>query len=284
MEEITRSRVAMELAAAAAALYALGTVFAVIAYAVLSPSSLGTFTDLGHASDWLHFVGALVLLLAVGSVARDMMARQLMTALFEVGTITVGALLVAIGALVGAASSSSQSTADVLGAVGIGLWGLVAVARAARSANPEDPSAQVAPLWAAAGFGFVLLAVGSGFTIDPTDKGTGIASGIIQAVGAAIVAGVLSSARLRRLLQGKPLATVINAFGVLTVFFVGAAVVAAVVFSTIPSLNGLRIGLAIVSAVEAVGVVLFGLAAWTRYLEIPMAPTIPPPPGPSPSV
>lgn len=279
MGEITKSRTAMMVAVFAAFAYVLGSAFAILAYAVLSSSNLGTFTDLGHASDWLHFVGALGALAGVGIVVQELVSKQQTqqsTELWEVAGAAVATLLIAIGALVNASSSSSGSTANVIGAVGVGGWALLVFSKAARpsratqqggaGANPQ------AALWLGASAGLLLFAVGSGFNVDVTNQGLGVASGVIEAFGIGTLTMVLATARNQRLLQTRPVPIVIGGLGVVALFFLGTAVVAGVVFGPNPSINGLRVGIALVTTLEFVGVAVLGLAAWTRVNEIVVAP------------
>lgn len=301
MGEITKSRPAMMMASFAAIAYCLGSAFAILAYAILSPSNAGsTFTDLGHASDWLHFVGALGALAAVSIVVRDLATKQQPAVLWEVAGAAVATLLIAVGALVNASSSSSTSAANIIGAVGVGGWALLVFSRAARppSTAPQGAVAanSEASLWLGASAGLLLLAVGSGFNVDITNQGIGVASGLIEALGVGTLTLVLATARNRRLLATRPVPTAIGGLGIVTLFFLGTAVVAGIVFGPNPSLTGLRVGIALVTTLEFIGVGVLGLAAWTRVNEIvvpagapgygvlptPPAPFAPAPPAPTP--
>lgn len=79
MNAITRSRHAMMLLTGAVSFYALGIILEIIAYATFSAdtvNSYNTFIDLGHAADWLQFVGALAALAAVCTAGWETMAAR----------------------------------------------------------------------------------------------------------------------------------------------------------------------------------------------------------------
>jgi len=241
----------------------------------LSPSNAGTtFTDLGHASDWLHFAGAFGALVAVSIVVREIATKQQQqqsTALWEVAGAAVSTLLIAIGSLVNAASSSSASTANIIAAVGVGGWALLVFSRVARSSGAAQGTSAANPQampWLMASAGLLLLAVGSGFNVDVTNKGVGVASGLIEAIGVGALTLALVTARNQNRLGTRPVPLVIGGLGLVTLFFLGTAVVAGIVFSPNPSLTGLRAGVALVTTLELVGVAVLGLAAWTRVNEI----------------
>lgn len=276
MEAITRSRNSMVFLAAAAASYALGTIFGIIAYATLSgPSAFGTFRDLGHASDWLHFVGAFLALAGVCVAGWETFPLQQRGRLAELLSASTATLLVAIGSLVNAASTSSQAAANVIVAVGIGVWAFLALARAARYNLVEQQAPGTAgplvPLWLAACGGIVLLAVGSGFTVGVYDQGLGIATGILDALGVGVLAYALTAACSKGLLPSHPTMTVVLGLGVLAAAFVVSAVVAGLVFTSQGTLKGLRIGVSITGTVTCAGVVLLGIAAWLRVGQIVVA-------------
>ncbi|HVA91134.1 MAG TPA: hypothetical protein VNL71_14970, partial [Chloroflexota bacterium] len=237
MDAITRSRNAMMAATAAAALYALGSVFALVAYATLSDSADGanTYRDWGHAADWMHFLGAFGALVAVGVAGWEALPSNQRDQLGELALAAVSTLLIAIGALILAASSSSQSAGNVLGAVGLGGWALLALARAARYnlAEKQTPGSvpPVVPLWLMAAGGLLLIAIGSGFTIQLGDRGSAIASAVLEAIGAAILVIALIGSRARGLLRSRPVASVILGLVVLGSGFVAVAIVAGLVFT-----------------------------------------------------
>ena len=121
-----------------------------------------------------------------------------------------------------------------------------------------------ADLWLAAAVGLFVLAIGYGFT-SAASQGAGIAAGILQAAGVAVLAGAMTSARSRGLLRAHPVPGVIAGLVVLAVSFLAAAIVAGLAFSTLTALGA---GLTVVTAVQLAGVVVLGLAAWTRVREL----------------
>jgi hypothetical protein len=265
----------MMLTAAAAGLYALGTVFVVVAYATLSvdtPHGISTFRNWAHAADWLHFCGAFGALAAVGVAGWEALPSRDRYQIAEVTAAAVATLLVALGAFVAAVSSPSQPAADVIAAVGIGLWALIALVRAAsyNLAEQQSPGSAtpLVPLWLIAAGALVLLAVGSGFHVGPTNRGRGIAAGILEALGVALLAQVLISARSKGMMQSRPVSLVITGLLVLAVGFIGGAIVSGLVFTPQGTVKGLRIGVSIVNTILFVGVVILGLAAWARVGEL----------------
>src|SRR5579875_2501667 len=95
--------------------------------ATLSPSSLGASSDLAQAGRWLQFLAGAC---ALGAACA---------------AVTLGALLLVIGLLVSAASGGSSPAAAVTGAVGIGIWALLVLSRAARASLAEQAPAGQAP-------------------------------------------------------------------------------------------------------------------------------------------
>jgi hypothetical protein len=270
--EITKSRIAMSLIVCAALAYVIGSACGVAAFAVLSDSNLGAFTDLGHASDWLHFVGALAALVGVGAAGWELVLQKNTSEVWEVGSAALSTLLITIGTLVLASSSSSASTGNVVGAIGLGSWGLLLLSRAARRslAEQEQPAGQTgqAKLWLTASVGLVLLAVGSGFTVGFSDQGLGIAAGVIQAFGAAALMAALTRAQSERLLVSRSMPPLVAGLAILVIAFVGKAIVAGIVFTPSGTLTELRIGGSLVTAIEMVAVAVLGYAAWLRVGDL----------------
>ncbi|MGC1751686.1 MAG: hypothetical protein WA805_01250, partial [Trebonia sp.] len=136
-------------------------------------------------------------------------------------------------------------------------------ARAAVPGVHGGPGHQ-ADLWLVAAVGLFVLAIGYGFT-SAASEGAGIAAGILQAVGVAVLAGAMASARSRGLLRAHPVPGVIAGLVILAVSFLAAAIVAGLSFRTLTALGA---GLTVVTAVQLAGVVALGLAAWTRVREL----------------
>ena len=93
-----------------------------------------------------------------------------------------------------------------------------------------------ADLWLAAAVGLFVLAIGYGFT-SAASQGAGIAAGILQAVGVAVLAGAMASARSRGLLRAHPVPGVIAGLVIVAVSFLAAAIVAGLAFSTLTALG-----------------------------------------------
>jgi hypothetical protein len=301
MHQIVRSRNAMLLAAMGAATAVLGEVMGVIAFAILNLNSPGTFTDLGHAHDWLFFGGSLLVLGAVGLVTWERIAQNQGAThssgpeTIDLGGATVATLFIAIGALVSAASSGT-TTGDTLTAVGIGLWGFLALTRAGRQ-NLSDRQAsssagigRLTAIWLGVAGGLILFAVGFGISFDPSSQGSSIASGIIAAIGVAIWAGAIVVARNHDLLASPHVPRVLAALGLAAASFVAEAIVAAIVFGSGGTVTELRIGGAIIEALLGLSIAVFGYTAWLRSVELPVlarraasAGPVTPPPSPAPS-
>lgn len=275
MNAITKSRHAMALLTGAIGFYALGTVLGIIAYATFSGDSVNsfnTFKDLGHASEWLIFVGALLALAAVCTVGWETMAARVADQQIELAAAVVATLLIAIGSLIAAASDTSTSTADVLVAIGVGIWALLALSRAARLnlAAQQTPGAgsPLATIWLLAAAGLLLFAVSEGFDVGPTDQGLGIAVGILEAVGFALLAWSLVSSRNRGLMASVPTGFVVWALAALVLAGLADAIVAGLVFTPHGTLKGLRIGISISYFIRLLGLVALGWAAWRRLGEL----------------
>jgi hypothetical protein len=188
-----------------------------------------------------------------------------------------------IGLAALAASSGSSPAAAVTEAVGIGVWALLVLSRAARASLAEQGPAhgavqearnavpgsggrgRQADLWLAAAIGLFALAIGYGFTSAAGNSGTGIAAGLLQAIGVGTLAGALAVARSRQMLNSRPVPVVLTGLALLAISFLAYAVVAGLAFGTLTALGA---GLSVVTAVELAAIVALGLAAWTRVREL----------------
>lgn len=269
MDEIIRSMRTMLLLTFGAGLYAVGALLGTIAWAILDNNgrNLRAFRDLGHAHDWLLFVGILVALAGVASAGWQALPRRQSVLLTELGIATISTLLITIGSLVEASSDSSDTAANVVVAIGVGGWALMALARAARyNLAPQDQPAirSFATPWLTIAGALLLFAVGSGLTVTLTDRGTAIAAGVLNAIAAAVVAQVLLAARRRRFLLRRTTVLVIVALLVNSASWVTAAVVAGLEFTRDGTLTGLRIGLGLVGFMSTIGVLLLAAAAWDQ--------------------
>jgi hypothetical protein len=288
LEHIIKSLTPVALFVAGAVVFVLGTGFLIASDATLSPSSLGASSDLAQAGRWLQFLAGACVLGAVCTAGWELVLRSQWAAGAEIAAAALGTLLLTIGLLASAASDGSSPAAPVIGAVGIGIWALLVLSRAARVSLAEQgpvpgtapgtaPGTQTpvqgsqgdrgrqADLWLAAAIGLFILAIGYGFTSAAISRGPGIAAGLLEAAGVAALAWSVAVARSRGLLHSRPVPSALAGLGLLAVSFLAAAVVAGLSFGTITALGT---GLAVVTAVELAGVVALGLAAWTRVREL----------------
>ena len=292
MEHITKSLAPIAVLVAAAVLFALGTAFLIASDATLSPASLGASSDLGQAGRWLQFLAGACALGAVCTAGWELVLRSEWAAGVEIAAAALGTLLLAIGLISTAASNGSSPVGPVTGAVGIGIWALLVLSRAARTSLAEQgpvggaaggtrstglggeggaPAAEgghrrqgQADLWLAAALGLFVLAIGYGSTSAP-GRALGIAAGLLEAVGVAVLAGAIAAARSRGRLRSRPVPSTLTGLALLAVSFLAAAVVAGLAFGTLTARGA---GLAVVTAVELAGVAALGLAAWTRVREL----------------
>jgi hypothetical protein len=276
VEHITRSLPAMALAVTAACFYVLGAAFSIAAYATLAPSSYGTSSGFLTAGLWLQFVAGLAAMGAAGVACWEQVQRRNWQGAGAAAVLAVGALLVAIGWLVAATSSTTTSTPETLLAVGIGIWALLALGMAALRSLAEQQTASTAgpdwpryaDLWLAAAAALLILAIGSGFTLDVTDQGTGITAGALHAFGAAGVGAAIAVARTRGLLASRPSVVALTGLGLLAATGIAVAVMAGVAFEPDATLLGIRIGISVAIAVELAAAAALGIAAWIRVREL----------------
>jgi hypothetical protein len=286
LEHIIKSLRPMALLVAGAVVFVLGTAFLIASDATLSPSSLGASSDLAQAGRWLQFLAGACALGAVCAAGWELILRSEWVAAGEVAAVALGLLLLTTGLLVSAASNGPTPAAAVTGAVGIGVWALLVLSRAARTSlaeqGPAHPTQTTAPggqggqggqggharqadLWLAAAIGLFVLAIGYGFTAAANSRGPGIAAGVLQAAGVAALAGSMAAARSRGLLRSRPVPSVLAGLALLAVSFLVAAIVAGLAIGTLAALGA---ALAIVTAVELAAVAVLGVAAWIQVREL----------------
>lgn len=277
MERIIRSLTPTALIVAGAVIFVLGTGFLLASDATLASASPGASGDLAQAGRWLQFVAWLCLLGAVCTAGWEAIVRSEWVPGAEIAAAALGTLLLTVGFAALAGSNGSSSAAAVTIAVGIGVWALLVLSRAARvSLTEQGPghSAAVpdagghkrqADLWLAAAVGLFALAIGFGFTSAASSQGPGIAAGLLEAVGIAAIAWAVVTARSRKMLSARPVAPVLAGLALLAISFLAAAIVAGLAFS---SLTALGAGLTVVTAVELAAIVALGLGAWTRVREL----------------
>lgn len=279
MEHIIKSLTPAALLVAGAVVFVLGTAFLIASDGTLSPSSLGASSDLAQAGRWLQFLAGACVLGAVCTAGWQLVLRSEWAAGAEIAAAALGTLLFTIGLLASAASNGSSPAASVTGAVGIGIWALLVLSRAARASLAEQGHApgaapgttpgaapgHQADLWLAAAIGLFVLAIGYGFTSAAGSRGPGIAAGLLEAAGVAALAWSVATARTRGLLHSRPVPGTLAGLALLAVSFLVAAIVAGLAFGTLTALGA---GLAVATAVELAGVAALGLAAWTRVREL----------------
>src|SRR6202035_244061 len=201
LERIIKSLTPTALIVAGAVVFVLGTGFLVASDATLASSNPGAAGDLAQAGRWLQFVPWACLLAAVCLAGWEAILRSDWVAGAEVAAAALGTLLLMIAMAALAASNGSSAAAAVTGAVGIGVWALLVLSRAARvSLNEQGPAhaarsalpgdgarGRQADLWLAAAIGLFALAIGYGLT-SAGSAGTGIAAGLLEAAGIAALA------------------------------------------------------------------------------------------------
>jgi hypothetical protein len=275
LERIIKSLTPVALLVAGAVVFALGTAFLLASDATLSSASPGASGDLAQAGRWLQFLAAVCVLGAVCTAGWEAIVRNEWAAAAEIAAAALGALLLMIGLAAFAASNGSSPAAPVTGAVGLGVWALLLLSRAARVSLAEQGAAlsvvpgdggqrRRADLWLAAAVGLFAAAIGYGFSAAGS-TGAGVAAGLLQAIGAGALAGSVAVARSRQLLNSRPVPAVLAGLALLAISFLAAAVVAGLAFGTLTALGA---GLAVVAAVELAAVVALGLGAWTRVREL----------------
>jgi hypothetical protein len=276
LERIIKSLAPTALLVAGAVVFVLGTGFLLASDATLASSTPGASGDLAQAGRWLQFVAWACLLGAVCTAGWEAIVHSEWAAGAEIAVAALGALLLMIGSAAFAASDGSSPAAAVTSAVGIGVWAQLVLSRAARLSLTEQGPAQgaavpgngvrrQADLWLAAASGLFALAIGYGFTSASASQGPGIAAGLLQAVGVAVLAGSVATARSRQMLSSRPVPVVLTGLTLLAVSFLAYAIVAGLAFGTLTALGA---GLTVVAAVELAAVVALGLAAWTRVREL----------------
>jgi hypothetical protein len=281
----------MALLVAGAVVFVLGTAFVLAADAALSPSSLGSSSDLSQAGRWLQFLAGGCALAAVCVAGWDLIMRSDWAAGAEIAGAAVGTLLFVIGLVSDAASNGPSPGGSVTGAIGIGIWALLVLSRAARVALTEQGTAnnaagarptipevvmptvseaaqsvrgRQAELWLAAAIGLFILTIGYGLAPSGSE-GVDIAAGLLEAVGVAFLAGSIAQARTRGLLRSRQVPIALTGLALLAVSFLAAAIVAGLNFSTLGALGA---GLAVATAVELLGVAALGVVAWLQLREV----------------
>lgn len=282
LEHIIASLRPIGLLVSGAVVFVLGTAFLLASDATLASSSSAA-GDLAQAGRWLQFLAAACALAAVCTAGWELIVRSEWVAGAETAAAALGTLLLMIGLLASASSNGSSAAASVTGAMGIGVWALLVLSRAARASlaeqGPEHGGAHAAPsagpdqgghgryadLWLAAAIGLFVWAIGFGFTSAAGSPGPGFAAGLLQAIGVGLLAWAVASARKRQMLSSSPVPRALAGLALLAASFLIAAIVAALALGTPTALGA---GLAVTAAAELAAVVTLGLAAWERVREV----------------
>jgi len=274
MLELTRLRGALVIVAIGAALTALGEALNTAANAVITQSSYSTAHALGAAGDWVTFAGAVLFVGAVAAVGWRAVLQRRHVHAAEIGAVTLGALLVAIGTLVQAASDSAGNTANILVALGNGVWAVLLVVIAARSSMAEQQTrpgeGRDSGYWLMAAGAFVVLAVRSGLPSPEVGHGTpGVVAGALGILGFTVLALVLWSLRAKRVFTSPSLRLAIIGIGVFVVQQVALIVFSAVVNSSNATLTQFRVTGSIAFFVAMLAWLWLAAAAWQRAAEVP---------------
>jgi hypothetical protein len=283
LDRIIKSLTPTTLLVAGAVVFVLGTGFLLASDVTLASNTPGASGDLAQAGRWLQLVAWASLLGAVCTAGWEVIVRSEWAAAAEIAAAALGTLLFTVGQAAYAASDGSSPAAAVTGAVGIGVWALLVLSRAARVSLAEQGPAygtaqaelnaglgvgvrrRQADLWLAAAVGLFLLAIGYGITSAGGSEGPGIAAGVLEAAGAATLAGSVAAARSRQLLDSRPVPSVLIGLVLLAISFLAYAIVSGLDFSTLAALG---VSFTIIIAIELAGIVALGLAAWTRVREL----------------
>ena len=283
MIEIMRSTWAMALAVVAGLLFAVGKVLQVVAFAIVSgPDRLGAFNDLTTAGAWLSAVAGAVAVGAIVSAIGSAAVRRRWREIWEVVAAAMATFVIALGLLVDAATSPAGSLgANIVAAVGFGGWVVLLTVKAAERSLEERlrtaPRRQ-AVLWLAASIGTLLVAVGAGLpNASAEDKGLALAGALLWMLGLAVVAFALALARRRRLIVSRRYPELAAGLWTLVSAFAAAAIVAGAVFEPLPSLTGVRAGVALAMTFQVAGFTILAFAAWDRLRDLLLLASGPPP-------
>jgi hypothetical protein len=268
---LVRSKTAVVLAIVAVMFWALGNALSGLALAVFNHYQ--SFLNLTTASNWLLFVAAAFALGAASSVLWHQFTSRQWSGIWEIAAATVSTLLFSIGLLVVAAQSPNGSTAaNVVTAIGLGGWALLLLATAAQRALVEQDNPgtlKQSGLRLAAAGSVLLLAVAQGlpnFNLDQTTLA--VSSAVLSALGFGGLAITISAARARNLIASTTVPYLIVALWVLVADGLAHAIAYGIVFGPSPSLNSIRIGLAIPQVIATIGFAVLAFAGLSRANEL----------------
>jgi hypothetical protein len=277
---LTTSRQVLVLAAIAAGLVAIGEGFATIGWIVLQSTSSSTTKDLITAGAWVSFAGFFVALVAVLYRVWNVLSTNQLGELWELGAAGLAALFMGIGSLLGATevSSTSDAGSHITFAIGVAVWGIIAIAIAAAGNVSEHQSlvsahAEVvtrrSPYWLGAGGAVILLAVALGFPTPSFPDGTpGVVSGSLAAVGFIVFLGVLAVARSRQLIRSSVLQILLAALGTLVLEQIARAVAYSLIFSSSAGITTVRVSEALTTGLGVLAYLLLAAVAWRRLDEV----------------
>jgi hypothetical protein len=275
MEHIAKSLAAMILTAIATAIFTLGTCFLVAAYAVFTPSNLGMVSDLLHAGQWLRFAAGVIAIAAVCAACWGLVLRQAWIPALEVAGAFAGTLLFGIGLLMIATSEGSSSAAVVIGAVGLGIWGMLALVRAARmsfTAQRTRNSAgrvekEQSALWLTAAAGMLILAVGFGLAAGQSFAVV-ITSSVLLAVGIAAICACVGICWARGYIQSATAPGVLAGLVLLTAALIVFAIASGVLYGSGATLTSIRVWPSVAYTIEFAGFGMLAAAAWVRARDL----------------
>ena len=267
----------MALAVVLAILWALGSILGVIAYAVLDQQTLGTTRNLLIGMAWLRFSGGAAGLIATCSVTWQMVLRQRWSDLWEIAAASLSTLLIVIGLLVDASAAPGHSApADVVAAVGIGGWMILALVRAARcslveQSNPDLP--RQARLWLAASGGLLAIASAIGLPAPSLQQAAlAVTQSVIALAGILILVVTLMVTADRGWIRSRHFPTLAIGLWVLGAAYLARAIAFGLVLGPSATLLGIRVGVAIPMAMEAAAWLIVAAAAFGKTNELSATP------------
>jgi hypothetical protein len=295
MEAITRSRYATASLIAAAGLYALGALLALLAWAMYSATpflaAFIRFEDWYRASDWLAFAAFVAALGAVGHATWQVLRSPGRRAeeVAETASAFAGTLLLVIAAFESAQVRASPllggqpATPFVLMAIGFALWTIPPLSLARRTyragrTRDDTTSRSNVRLSLLVAASLALLAVAQGilaakdgvliFGDTLTGRGPVIAGG---AIGALCICGVLAALLIAKSRTPRPSRTttpVCVGLASLAASRLTEATVVGILLAPHASVNAFRVAMSVIKALLVVGFIALALGAWLRIAEM----------------
>ena len=274
MSEIVRSRLGMCIISFAALLVCLGYVLLGLGYAVLSLSASPTSNHLIIAGCWFEFAGGCAAALTLFAVAWALYRRRqwsecvvLTAAAASTSVMTVGFLVVA------QAAPNTSAAGNIVVAVGLGGWFLLTVAQAGirpTGDGSETTSVSRMALWLLSGAGVLAIAVGLGLPTAALGQATlAITSGVITAVGFAVLAITVTIGKVKGLLATRQFPVLVGGLWILAIAFVAQAVAGEVALGPPPySLGSIRIGASLPLFITAAGLLVLALAGVGQAMNL----------------